>query len=128
MLELDDSSNSGERRSRLRVQCHRARDLDREPAAASRGKPDRRTFLFETTPQEQQAALQVVLPLRQIQRLVEPQFAIREFLPTGGLADAQQAPEDLRRKPSNQVLAINQDALVTAVVDEFVFVFIVIPG
>ena len=38
-------------------------------------------LLFEAAPEQQQAAFQVVLPLGQVERLVQPQLAIRELGP-----------------------------------------------
>ena len=75
-------------------------------------------FCFQPPPQQQQPALQVVLPFRQVQRLVQPQLAVGEFLPPRALALVQQSPENLRRQAADQVFAVEQDALVGGVIDD----------
>jgi hypothetical protein len=82
------------RRSRLRLvdERHVASQLEREAAAAARRQP--------------------------VQRLVEAQLAVGELRPRPGCVRAQQLPEDLRGEASNQVLAVDEDALVARVVGD----------
>ena len=73
-------------------------------------------FCSQPAAQQQQARLEVVLPLRQIQRLVEPQLAVRELHAPFSVAPAQQLPQDFRGQAADQVLAVDQNALIARVV------------
>ena len=104
--------------SRLLDEDHVRPELQREAAARFRDNPQVGALLLETPAQQQEAALEVVLPLRQVQRLVEPQLAVRELDAARRLRARQELPEDLRRQAADQVLAVDEDALVGRVVGD----------
>src|SRR5690606_24005993 len=74
----------------------------------------------EPAAQQQEAAFEVVLPRRQVQGLVEAQFAVGELRPPGIARRAEQFPQNLRRQPANEVLAVDEEALVRLVVEDLV--------
>ena len=81
-------------------------------------EPDLGALLLEPAAEQQQPALQVVLPLRQLERLVEPQLAVRELRASRRLVRRQQPPQDPRGQAADQVLAVDEDRLVRGVVDD----------
>src|SRR4051812_47035544 len=109
--------------SRSRFQHDLGGQLESEPAARTRDEANVRALLFETTTKQEEPALEIVLPFREVQGFVETQLAVGELGPTRGLVNGENPPEDLRRQTSNQVLAVHQDAFVGAVVYDVTFPF-----
>src|SRR5688572_8972050 len=91
-------------------------DDQREPPPPGRFDQHVRRFLAEPRAQEDQAALEVVLNLRQSQRAIEAQLAIRERRAPGTLPLAEQLPEDARGNIADQILAVEEDGVVVFVV------------
>ena len=91
-------------------QLDRAAELEREaPARRSARCRMSSAFLIEPAPQQQQPRLEVVLEIRQAERLVETQLAIGELGAAFALVRLQQLPQDARRQAANQVFAVEHD-------------------
>src|SRR5262245_3766453 len=94
----------------------RGAQLQAEAAPGSWNQPNIGALLLQPTPEQQQAALEIVLELREVQGLVEAQLAIRELGAAGLAVSGEQFPENLRRQAANQVVAVDHEALVCLVV------------
>ena len=99
-------------------QRHIAPQFQREAAARLWDDPQVGAFLLEPPAEQQQPALEVVLPLGQVERLVQAKLAIGELRATLRLPRVQQLPQDSCRQAANQVFAVDENAFVGVVVGD----------
>src|SRR5262249_20631321 len=96
------------------TQLHGATDLELEPPPSHRTDLHVRALLLQPLPQEDEPRLEVVPELGQAQGVVQPKLPVAECGPSVLAVRPEQLPEDLRRDVPDEVLAVDEDAVVVA--------------
>src|SRR6266545_1371517 len=96
------------------VQCQRPVNIETEAPPAGLDDVDEGTPILEPPAEKDESRLQVVIDLRQLHGSVEPNLLVREIDPVPLGVLTQNPPQDAAGDTLDQVLVVDQDAVVAA--------------